>query len=118
MLPLGTIESPEIVIGLVGRIGLDTRLVSEKIKSVLSTYSYETKILKVTSLLPKLKALPTIIDHPLEEYYKTRIAACNKLREISERNDILACLAIIRNKGIARGEGGSRLALEAGCLHR
>ena len=39
MLPLGTIESPEIVIGLVGRIGLDTRLVSEKIKSVLSTYS-------------------------------------------------------------------------------
>jgi hypothetical protein len=62
MLPLGTIESPEIVIGLVGRIGLDTRLVSEKIKSVLSTYSYETKILKVTSLLPKLKALPTIID--------------------------------------------------------
>ena len=107
MLPLGTIESPEIVIGLVGRIGLDTRLVSEKIKSVLSTYSYETKIIKVTSLLPKLKALPTIIDHPLEEYYKTRIAACNKLREISERNDILACLAIIRIREL-RGEKGDR----------
>ena len=96
MLPLGTVDGPEIVIGLVGRIGLDTRMGSDNIKSVLSTYNYETKVIKVTSLVPKLTSIPEIVDYPQEEYYNTRISACNKLREIAGRNDILACLALMK----------------------
>ena len=64
MLPLGTIDGPEIVIGILGRIGLDTRLVSEKIRSVLSEYKYNVEIIKVTGLLPTLRALPEIVNHP------------------------------------------------------
>jgi deoxycytidylate deaminase len=103
MLPLGTVANPEIVIGLLGRIGLDTRLVSEKISKVLSDYDYDIKVIKVTSLVPTLPQLPKIEDHPLEIYYDTRIRACNRLRESSERNDILACLAIMRIRDL-RGE--------------
>lgn len=96
MLPLGTIANPEIVIGLVGRMGLDTKIVTESLSEILSLYNYRVIPVKLTSLLPSIENIPEIIDHPQEVYYKSRIEACNKLREISERNDILACLAIIK----------------------
>jgi len=103
MLPLGTVANPELVVGLVGRIGLDTRLVSEKIALVLSDYDYETKTIKVTSLVPALSSIPPLKDHPLEKYYDSRIVACNKLRDISGRNDILSCLAVAKIREL-RGE--------------
>jgi len=107
MFPLGTIANPELVIGLVGRIGLDTRLVSEKVAAVLADHDYEVRRIKVTSLLPDLPQLPKLEDHPLEQYYLTRIAACNKLRELAERNDILACLAILKIRDLrAEAPGG------------
>jgi deoxycytidylate deaminase len=59
--------------------------------------------------LPTLPNLPKLEDHPLEKYYDTRILACNKLREISERNDILGCLAIARIRDLrAEKAGGSQ----------
>ncbi len=103
MLPLGTVANPELVVGLVGRIGLDTRFVSEKIALVLSDYDYKTKIIKITSLVPTLPSIPPLKDHPLEKYYDSRIIACNRLREISGRNDILSCLAIAKIREL-RGE--------------
>jgi hypothetical protein len=58
MLPLGTIEGPELVIALVGRIGLNTRLVAEKVADVLSQYNYKSLPVKLSSLLPELPQLP------------------------------------------------------------
>jgi hypothetical protein len=108
MLPLGTVANPELVIGLVGRIGLDTRLVSEKIALVLSDYNYQTKIIKVTSLVPTLSSIPPLKEHPLEKYYDSRILACNKLRQISGRNDILSCLAIAKIRECRNKEVGDQ----------
>src|SRR5882762_7814922 len=104
MLPLGTAANPELVIGLVGRIGLDTKLVSNRITELLQAYNYRTKHIKVTSLVPLLEQIPKIEDHPQELYYSTRIDACNKLREISKRNDILACLAVMRIRDFRAAE--------------
>lgn len=106
MFPLGTIANPELIIGLVGRMGLDTRLVGAKIEAALKDYDYEVKRIKVTSLLPDLKDLPKLEDHPLEQYYQSRIEACNKLREIAERNDVLACLAILRIRDLRKETPG------------
>ncbi len=109
MLPLGTVADPELVIGLVGRIGLDTRLVATKISDVLTEYGYKTHRIKVSALVPDLPELPKIKDHPLEDYYDTRIESCNKLRELSERNDVLACLAIMRIRELrADASGGDQ----------
>lgn len=108
MLPLGAISNPELVIGLVGRIGLDTRLVSRTIASVLAEFGYEIIPIKVTALLPDLPQLPALIDHPLEKYYESRIDACNRLREIAGRNDILACLAVMKIRDLrAEVDGGT-----------
>jgi cytidine deaminase len=106
LLPLGTISDPELVIGLVGRIGLDTRLVSKKIAEVLSEYGYETIPIKISGLVPDLEQLPKPVDHPLEAYYSSRIAACNKLREIAQRNDILACLAVMKIRDLRKDAHG------------
>jgi cytidine deaminase len=76
---------------------------------VLEAYNYNVKIIKVTELLPELKALPNMLNSPREEYYRTRIQACNKLREIAGRDDILACLAIIRIREL-RAEAGDESA--------
>jgi cytidine deaminase len=107
LLPLGTVSDPELVIGLVGRIGLDTRLVTKKISSVLAEYGYDTIPIKVSSLVPDLEQLPKPVDHPLESYYSSRIAACNKLREIAERNDILACLAVMKIRDLRQEAHGN-----------
>lgn len=107
MLPLGTAADPELIIGLVGRIGLDTRLVAKVITGILKTYRYRVEHIKATSLLPALDQLPKIEDHPQEEYYSTRIDACNKLREISRHNDILACLAMLRIRELRAEASGS-----------
>jgi deoxycytidylate deaminase len=100
MLPLGTIADPEIVIGLVGRIGLDTRLISERIQKTLLRYNYSAERIKVTSLIPSGSDFSNVRDHPVEDYYTSRIDACNALRRVSERNDILACLAVMRIRDI------------------
>ena len=69
---------------------------------------------EVTSLIPKLNQLPEVKDFPLEAYIETRIDACNKLREIFDRNDILACLAVIRIRELRAevGEGNEDAPLE------
>ena len=98
MLPLGTVEGPELVVGLVGRIGLDTRVIANLVKDLLSAYSYKVEHLKVTALILKSIGSATV-DHPIECYYTSRIEACNKLRELSGRNDVpgpfLAMTAIL-----------------------
>jgi cytidine deaminase len=91
---------------LVGRIGLDTRLVTKKIAAVLADYDYDTIPIKVSALVPDLEVLPKPVDHPLEQYYSSRIAACNKLRDLAQRNDILACLAVMKIRDLRKEAHG------------
>src|SRR4051812_37877771 len=106
MLPLGSVVSPELVIGLVGRIVLDTRLVSRVIREILAQYHYKVHHIKVTSSVPKLEQLPENKDPPLEDCHDSRIPACNKPREISGRNDPLACPAVTEIRAFRSKEPG------------
>lgn len=114
MLPLGTIRDPEIVIGLVGRIGVDTKRIGNIVATALRRFNYKYHHVKITSLIPAVPGVPELLASPKEKYYTTRIDACNYVRKHSERNDIFAALAISRIREIrgASDEGTPDKPLE------
>ena len=58
----------ELVFAVVGHVGSGTSLIARQLQSILSRFSYETRILKATDILPKAQALEglsaTSIERP------------------------------------------------------
>jgi hypothetical protein len=62
---------PEVVIGLVGPIGVDLKAALRMIDKSLSKMGYKIYYLKVTDTLPSLTLGVPLQDKPLEERYRT-----------------------------------------------
>ncbi len=90
---LRPVEYPELFFGICSPIGIDNKGFYELLKHCLLKYQYECQYIKVTELMKRIH-LPdvTLQDAPFEARYDTYIKYANRIREISDRPDILAAL--------------------------
>lgn len=107
-------RDPEIIIGIVGKIGTDIKVAVDLIKQCLNSLCYSSHHIKLTDFLAQgLEGISTA-ESPLEERYKSYISACNKVREKTKRNDIFISYAVESIKDIRSTEN----APEGGTLPR
>ena len=88
------LKDPELVFGLVGPIGVDLEYVTEVLAEALHFVGYETHAFRITELMREVSTgLP--LDAPgYIDSIKQRIAYANKVRELLNRNDAMAILAV------------------------
>lgn len=86
-------KKPEIIIGLVARMGADLVETVTSLKSELSKYGYAADEIKVTKTLEYIVHNVQLYDAPIEKRYKSYIEGCNWVREHTGRNDIFGLLA-------------------------
>lgn len=89
-----SVYDPELVIGIVGRIGVDTKAVTSWIRKELHALHYKSATIKITDFLKTKDFDFELEDNPVENRYTSRIDACNSLRETSARNDFFVAYAI------------------------
>lgn len=91
------VDDAELVVGLVGRIGVNTADVAIWITEILHSLRYDSRKIKITDYLEtkKFSGIELRSD-TIENRYKSYISACNKIREKARSNDFFASYAIQR----------------------
>ena len=107
-------KNAEIVIGIVARIGVDTKAIVDAIGKELTDFKYTVHEIKTTSLLKAFKAKLNLTESPTSERYLSYIQACNKFRE-DIGNNAMALLSItemvdIRQNSNSSKDGQNRVA--------
>lgn len=89
------VRDAELVIGIVGRMGVDTKTVCGWVSEALHVLRYHSKYIKITDYF-QVQKIPDVdlSDETVEDRYNSYIIACNSMREKSERNDFFASFAI------------------------
>lgn len=110
-LPFQT-KSSEIFIGLVGAVGTDMRLVFDLLTESLGTVRYETKHIKLSTLL---KDYASVDESATYERYNSLMDAGSTVRNQIGRGDALAILGLIElwNQRIQHHSESEKRLLEA-----
>lgn len=90
----------EIVVGLVCAVGTDYNPIRDSLTSILGKYGYNTRVVKISSLIPKLTDYD-LVDSPEIERINNYMSAGNQGCRDSGRKDLWA-LAAIGNINSAR----------------
>ncbi|MBW4982935.1 hypothetical protein KZZ07_10315 [Mameliella sp. CS4] len=115
---MSQIVFPELVIGIVGRMGVETVDVASWIEEALHHLYYASYTIKLTDYLKEVdlesKGI-SLVDTPLDKRYGSRIEACNEIRKMANRKDFFASVAIsgiVSNRDNHEAEDGkpTRLA--------
>ncbi len=85
---------PELVIGLVGPIGVDLEQVQNEAIEQLKALGYQSIPIRVTELMRSVKAGVDIQDASFEKKYLSLIKFADRVCEIAESRDALASLTI------------------------
>ena len=88
------IANPDLIVGLVGPIGVDLNHVQVVIEDILRGYDYDTRIVKVTDLMRELKVGVEIDESDQINSYNSKIDFANKVRLHFDSKSILAALSI------------------------
>jgi hypothetical protein len=105
-LPLA--PAPELVFGLVGPIGVDLELVTTILTEALQDQRYAVEPLRITTLMREVPIDITIQENPYIDSMRSRISYANKVRELLERNNAMAILAISAIANCGPGAAMSR----------
>lgn len=90
------VADPEIVVGIVGRMGVDTRRVVGWLSDSLHSMHYQPHHIKITDYLKTKSFDFTVNESTIEDRYESYISGCNAIREAARRNDFFASYAIQR----------------------
>ncbi|MFN3188796.1 MAG: anti-phage dCTP deaminase [Candidatus Paceibacteria bacterium] len=90
------LKDAELIIGLVGRMGVDTKEVVNFTTECLNSLNYKVIHIKITDFLKEPQFNFDLRESPIEERYDDYIKACNKIREVSANDSIFAAYAISR----------------------
>lgn len=101
-------EEPELIIGLVGRIGVDVGSVVEQLTKLLRDYGYDTEHIHVTDAIKQIDTYKSLPSKPLDMRFNKFIDACDEVREKTQLPDVMARFAIsriqdLRDKGPRKG---------------
>jgi hypothetical protein len=100
-------KEPELIFGLVGPIGVDLEYVTDVLSEALSSVSYETRVLRVTELMREVNTGLPLDATGYIDSFRQRIAYANKVRDLLQRNDALAILAVSAIRQFRAEQGGS-----------
>jgi Deoxycytidylate deaminase len=95
--------APELVIGLVGSVGVNLSKLSEELATALREVRYDSRPVRLSELLhslPWTSPLPTRDDVSRDEYIQAHQDRGDHLRRITESGDALAVMAIARLRSI------------------
>lgn len=108
-LSVQNVADAEIIVGLVGRMGVDTGQVCTWISEILHSLHYKPHRIKITDYL-KLKEFDfTLNETTIEGRYESYISACNHIRERANANDFFASFAIQKIIDIrSKSNGGAK----------
>ena len=86
----------ELVIGLVGAVGIDLQRVGKSIAVVLSEFNYQVHEIQLSSAMRRLSWEQPLVEEPFDERVSTYMSAGDKLcsAECWDRNDAFALLGI------------------------
>ena len=87
-------RKPELIFGLVARMGVDIAGVLTALKSEAAKYNYKFVHIKVTDFLKRIEHECELKEKPVEERYKSYIACCNKIRENAGNNSVFSLLTM------------------------
>lgn len=103
---VGEPPRPEIIVGLVGPVGVDLLMISELIKNQLRQYSYRVEPeISLSGLLNHIKRETQLSAAPREAYVSERMDEGNRLRRALGTNDALvrlACAQVLRRRAALR----------------
>lgn len=91
---MSRVRDAELVVGIVGRIGVDTKAVVSAIQRELHALRYTSKNIKLTDYLLSKDFDFQLDESPIDRRYGSRIDACNAIREKSGRADFFVTYAI------------------------
>jgi len=95
--PLTPSGSPEIVIGIVGPIGVDRQKVTNTINAELKEYGYQSITIKLSELMQSLPEIQSLTEFADEfDRIDSLMNIGNDLRAKAEMGDALALLAILK----------------------
>jgi hypothetical protein len=105
-LPLA--PAPELVIGLVGPIGVDLDSVTTLLEDALHGVDYKVDALRVTQLMREIPTDVEITDpnHAYIDSFRRRISYANKVRDLLQRSDAMAILAVSAIRQLRKERGG------------
>jgi deoxycytidylate deaminase len=96
------------VIGLVGPVGIDLGEVYTELARVLSDFKYETHDIHLSEQLGELDWDEELVEAPADERLWSYMSAGNRLRELWQRDDAFALLAINAITAERRRASGNR----------
>lgn len=85
---------PELIVGIVARMGVDLSRVLTGLKSEAAKYNYKLVHIKVTKFLDRIDHKCDLKSNPIEERYKSYISCCNVIREKSNDKSIFSSLTM------------------------
>jgi cytidine deaminase len=88
------VDTPELVFGLVGPIGVDLDYIGKTLEDSLKSFEYEVVPVRVSQIMTELKSTETIDSSSVADEYNSKINYANSLREQYGAKDLLAALAI------------------------
>jgi deoxycytidylate deaminase len=95
--PLRPHDGPELVIGIIAPVGANLTLVCNVVEAELAKFSYISKVVRLSALLPQLKPYESLDTEKFPSEYdriKSYMTAGTNLRTRTERGDIMALLAV------------------------
>jgi len=97
---------PEIIVGLVGPVGVDLRMVSDLVRNQLRQYNYRVEPeISLSGLLDHIRRDTPLPAGPRETYVRTRMDEGNRIRQALGANDALvelACAEVMRRRNELR----------------
>lgn len=108
------VADAELVVGIVGRMGIDTKTVCEIINDTLHSLHYKSLNIKITDFIRENAVALQVKEYPIEERYETYIKACNSVREETGIDAFFASYAVERIRSIRRAKnaGDASIPLE------
>ncbi|NLS16188.1 deoxycytidylate deaminase [Rhizobium sp. P40RR-XXII] len=106
MTTAATVDNPEIVMGLVGPIGVDLDAVVEFLKEALGKVQYKSELIHITRVMRDVLPQIVVDESSYMNRYESLIGHSDDVRRKVNNNAALACLAIseIRRMRARRNE--------------
>ncbi|WP_088683644.1 anti-phage dCTP deaminase [Rhizobium sp. R635] len=89
-----TVDNPELVIGLVGPIGVDLDAVIQHLTEALQRVHYESHVIHITSIMGDLLPDLAVDEATYSDRYNSLIGNADRVRREADNQAALACLGI------------------------
>lgn len=114
---LNPIKNPELIIGLVGPIGVDLETITNDLNDALKKVNYRTKHIHLTKTMRELFSTLTISDESYLSKYNSLIKCADTLREATENKAAMAHLAVLAIQQLRKEENQKTNEPLLGCAY-